>query len=61
MHRNLRSGEPATIPNRKKVAIRAVFLFSVPLQKVQGGIGDGVAQVRRCGMIQVRPKSDVAG
>ena len=57
----IRDWELATIANRKKVAIRAVFLFSVPLQKVQGGIGEGVAQVRRYRMIQVRRKFDVAG
>ena len=43
LHRNPRSGEPITIPNRKKVAIRADFLFSVPLPTVLGwcrGRGD---------------------
>ena len=43
LHRNPRSGEPITIPNRKKVAIRADFLFSVPLPTALGwcrGRGD---------------------
>ena len=32
LHRNPRSGEPITIPNRKKVAIRAEFLFLFSLR-----------------------------
>ena len=45
----------------KKLQFEPFFCFSVPLQKVQGGIGEGTAQARRCRMIQVRRKFDVAG
>ena len=40
-HRDPRSGEPITIANRKKVAIRADFLFSVSSQWLRGGVGAG--------------------
>ena len=49
LHRDLRSGESITIPNRKKVAIRADFLFSVPLPTALGwcrGRGDSGAAPR---------------
>ena len=45
----------------KKLQFEPFFCFSVPLQKVQGGIGEGAAQARRCRMIQVRRKFDVVG
>lgn len=41
MHRDPRSEEPITIANRKKVAIRADFLFSVSPQWLRGGVGAG--------------------
>lgn len=40
-HRDPRSGEPITIANRKKVAIRADFLFSVSSQWLRGDVGAG--------------------
>ena len=62
LHRNPRSGEPITIPNRKKVAIRADFLFSVPLPTALGWCwgrddpspalqdGPSAGQIWRCGI-----------
>ena len=41
LHRDPRSEEPITIANRKKVAIRADFLFSVSSQWLRGGVGAG--------------------
>lgn len=41
LHRNPRSEEPITIANRKKVAIRADFLFSVSSQWLRGDVGAG--------------------
>ena len=55
----LESSEQSLIA--KKLQFEPFFCFSVPLQKVQGGIGEGTAQARRCRMIQVRRKFDVAG
>ena len=54
LHRDLRSGESITIPNRKKVAIRADCLFSISPQRLQGGVGAeqpkfGVAGWFKCG------------
>ena len=40
-HRDPRSEEPITIANRKKVAIRAGFLFSVSSQWLRGGVRAG--------------------
>ena len=41
LHRDPRSEEPITIANRKKVAIRTDFLFSVSSQWLRGGVGAG--------------------
>lgn len=41
LHRDPRSEEPITIANRKKVAIRADFLFSVSSQWLRGDVGAG--------------------
>ena len=41
LHRDPRSEEPITIANRKKVAIRADFLFLVSSQWLRGGVGAG--------------------
>ena len=63
LHRDLRSGESITIPNRKKVAIRADFLFSISPQRLQGGVGAeqpkfGVAGWFKCGSnLALRNKS----
>ena len=54
-------GSPQQSLIAKKLQFEPFFCFSVPLQKVQGGIGEGAAQARRCRMIQVRRKFDVAG
>ena len=54
-------GSPQQSLIAKKLQFEPFFCFSVPLQKVQGGIGEGVAQVRRYRMIQVRREFDVAG
>ena len=54
-------GSPQQSLIAKKLQFEPFFCFSVPLQKVQGGIGEGAAQARRCRMIQVRRKFDVEG
>ena len=73
LHRDLRSGESITIPNRKKVAIRAViFVFSLPATTsgrcrgrgdLESALRDDLeaAKVMRCGMTRARCKFDTAG
>lgn len=41
LHRDPRSEKPISIANRKKVAIRADFLFLVSSQWLRGGVGAG--------------------
>ena len=73
LHRNPRSGEPITIPNRKKVAILADFLFSVPLPTALGWCrgrddpspalqdGPSAGQIWRCGINRRRSGRGAVG